>query len=86
MMYRIIQTTTSANGMVSYSLFKHPISIDMITADTYGIIAADYNSSYSIDDILTDEGQVNVLLKDLCKNSITPKEFFRYVVQYLDNM
>ncbi len=84
MLYQIIKTKTSADEKICYSIFRRPLTVDTVTADTYGIIAADFNESYSVDDIFTDENKVKQLLKSLCEKSITPKEFLHYVIHYID--
>ncbi len=84
MKYQIIETQTSANERICYSLFQRVKSLETLTACTYGIIAADSDGSFSVDDITTDESEAKLLMKTLCAKSVRPKEFLPYVVQFLD--
>ncbi len=86
MWYKIIETKTSDNDQVFYSLFKRLKSLEELTAYTYGIIAADRKESYTIDDILTDRDEVETLLDNLCRESVNPKDFLPFVIQYLDTV
>ncbi len=84
MWYQIINTKASANEQISYSLFKHVKSLEELTAYTYGIIAADCDSSSSIDDIVTDEHEARLLFSALCAQSIRPRDFPTYVMEYVN--
>ncbi len=86
MWYQIIDTKTSENERISYSLFKRVKSVEALTADTYGIIAADCDESFSIDDITTDINEINMLLKSLCAKSVKPKEFLPFVLKFVDSL
>ncbi len=84
MWYQIINTQTSADDRICYSLFKRVKSLETLTAYTYGIIAADCDESLSIDDITTDESEAKLLLMSACSKCVHPKEFLPYVMQFLD--
>lgn len=86
MFYQIIQTATSANSKISYSLFKRVVRIETLTANTYGIIVSDFSESLSINDIITDKDEAAKLFRLLCENSIKPSEFLDYTMRFVDSI
>ncbi len=84
MLYQIMDTKTSADDKICYSMYKHAITMDNLSVFTYGIIAVDSNESYSVDDITTDEDSIHSLMDNLCLYSIHPKEFLPFIRQFVD--
>lgn len=84
--YKIIMTNKSADGLTSYSLFERNAVVAELSAVTYGIIAADYHNSLTVDDVVTDYKTANTLIDELAVNSVGIAALNEYVMNFLSEL
>ncbi len=86
MNYEIIKTQANSEKLTSYSLFTRKVQEDNLTADTYGIIAVDFDSSVTIDDVATDFYVADALLNLLTQSAVRVAGVRDCVIDYLSNL
>lgn len=86
MFYKIIKTQASSDKLTSYSLFRRDAKEDLLTSDTYGIIAANFDGCITIDDVATDLSVAEKLLMDLTDNSVIVSKLHEYIIDFLSKL
>ncbi len=86
MIYKIIMTHSSEDGLTSYSLFSHEVEVEELKAETYGVIAADYSGSTTVDDITTDLSEAETFISKLAERSVRKDELQEYIIDYLSRL
>lgn len=86
MLYEIIKTVKSSDNLICYFLYKQNIDSENISADSYGVCAADLFDVYSVNDVLTDYEKAQELLFEIVNNSISVSHLEDFITDYIDKM
>ena len=86
MIYRIIMTRSSEDGLTSYSLFSQEVEVEELKAESYGVIAADHSGSVTVNDITTDVSEAKTFISKLAERSVRKDELLEYIIEYLSRL
>ena len=86
MIYRIIMTRSSEDGLTSYSLFSQEVEVEELKAESYGVIAADCSGSVTVNDITTDVSEAETFISKLAERSVRKDELLEYIIEYLSRL
>ena len=86
MLYEIIKTAKSSDNLICYFLYKQNIDSENISADSYGVCAADLFEIFSVNDVLTDHEKAQVLLSEIAENSVSVNRLEDFITDYIDEM
>ena len=86
MLYEIIKTAKSSDNLICYFLYKQNIDSENISADPYGVCAADLFEIFSVNDVLTDHEKAQVLLSEIAENSVSVNRLEDFITDYIDKM